>query len=215
MRSRIVLRLLICGIVWSVVPAASMAIGIPDITFRFTGVITEVDTPLTTEFSVGESVVGQYTFDPNTVDSLPSDPAQGRYVDTITAFTAIFGGDYTVTLGSTNKILVGNGSLNDSYSVFLDYPTAPDVAGLNLSNLQFVLIDTSATGFASDAIPLTPPDPAQFNEGWSCSIYYDEPLNQVMNFQLTSLTLVPEPATLVMTAIGFMCVACCRRRRGV
>lgn len=183
------------------------------VTFSFTGTVTAVDAALAGEFSLGESVVGSYTFESTTPDSDPGDPTLGIYDNAITAFSATFGGDYTVTQGLDNDISVANGPPgNDVYQVFLTNPTAPTVAGLSLGALFLGIGDFESNVFNSDALPLTPPDLAEFDFDISGAIFLDSPINQGMNFQLTSLTLVPEPSTLAFVALGLMGV-CCHRRK--
>ncbi len=187
-------HLSICWAVLFLAPAATMAF---DVTFGFTGVVTDVDAALAVEFSPGEVIVGSYTFESTTADSDPGDPVFGIYDNAITTFTATFGGDYTVTQGLDNDIFVGNG-FNDSYSVFLTNPTAPTVAGLNLGALFITLVDTDSAVFASDALPLTPPDLSAFEVNVSGTVFFDDPDNKSMNFALTSLTLIPEPTAILV-----------------
>jgi len=195
------LRLSICWAAVLVAPVATMA---ASITFNFTGVVTAVDSLLASEFSVSESVVGSYTFESTTPDSDP-DPTQGIYDNAVTAFTATFGGDYTVTQGSDNDISVLDGLPgNDAYSVFLANPTAPTVAGLNVVALFLGLIDTDSTVFTSDALPLLPPSFSEFEDFTSGTIFLDDPNNRSVNFQLTSLTIIPEPSTFVLATLGLL-----------
>jgi hypothetical protein len=113
-----------------------------------------------------------------------------------------------------NDIAVHDGPPhNDTYIFNSEYPTALPVAGLDILNFHIALIDTDATGFMSDALPLTPLDLSEFSDQMSGVIFYDDPLNRGMNFQVTSLTLVPEPTTLALAMIGLLCIACRRRKR--
>ena len=178
------------------VPSYAIAV---DITFGFSGIVTAVDPSLTAEFSVGEQVLGSYTFDSTTPDSDP-DVTVGEYTNAVSDFSATFGGDYTVTEGANNVISVGDDAPNDAYTVLLTDPVAPTVAGLDLAVLAIGLIDTSATVFNSDALPLTPPDISGFDFDSSFSLYFNPSgLNQSVDFQMTSLTLIiPEPTALAL-----------------
>jgi hypothetical protein len=206
-------RSLLCVLTCCVIAsAAPVAVAVP-ITFSFTGIVTNVDSPLAVEFSLGESVVGSYTFESTTADIDPGDPTTGHYDNAITAFTATFGGDYTVTQGLDNDIFVADGLPgNDVYSLFLTNPTAPTVAGLSLGALSIGLIDTDSSVFSSDALPLTPPNLSDFEIDSSGTIYLGSP-NQTMDFQLTSLTLVPEPTTLALATLGLVGIGYRRRKR--
>jgi len=191
---------------------APIAVNAAPVTFYFTGVVEAVAPMLATEFSVLESVVGSYTFESTTMDSDPSDPTSGIYDNAISAITVTFGGDYTVTEGSDNAIFSGNDAPNDAYAVFLTNPTAPTIAGLNLGVLFFGIVDTDATGFTSDALLLIPPSFSEFENFSSGAIFLGNP-NQSVNFRLTSLTLIPEPATLVLLGMGLIGLAMTARRR--
>jgi hypothetical protein len=209
--TKYLLQLSICWAVLFLATTDTMAI---DVTFSFTGVVTDVDAALAAEFSPGEPVVGSYTFESTTVDSDPGDPILGIYDNAISAFTATFGGDYTVTQGLDNDIAIADGLPgNDVYQVFLTDPTAPTVAGLNLGAIFLGLADTTSTVFTSDALPLTPPSLSAFDLDSSGTLYLDSP-NQAMHFQLTSFTIVPEPSTFVIIAIGLLGMGYCRRKRG-
>jgi len=184
------------------------------VTFAFSGTVTAVDAALAGEFSLGESVVGSYTFESTTPDADPGDPTLGIYDNAITAFSATFGGDYTVTQGLDNDISVANGPPgNDVYQVFLTNPTAPTVAGLSLGALFLGIGDIDSNVFNSDSLPLTPPDLAEFESIIAGQIFLDSPGNQTLDFQLTSLTLVPEPSTLAAAALALMMGMCCYRRK--
>lgn len=211
MYSKTLLRLSICLAVLLGAPVAAMA---ATVTFGFTGVVTAVNAPLAAEFSVGEPVVGNYTFESTTADLDPGDPTLGDYDNAITAFTATFGGDYTVTRGFDNDIFVSNGpTINDVYCIYLNDPMAPTAAGLDIIALIIQLIDTDSTVFASDSLPLTPPDLSEFEASLTATIFYDEPGNQWIDFQLTSLTLIPEPGTITLLLCGLASLALLRRRR--
>ena len=150
MYSKALLRLSVC---WAVLLAAPIAAMAAPITFGFTGVVTGVDAPLEVEFSVGEPVFGNYTFESTIADSEPGDPTWGYYDNAITAFTATFGGDYTMTQGPDSNISISNGPPgNDAYLLSINDATGPTVAGLDLSGVLIMLIDTDAAVFASDAL---------------------------------------------------------------
>lgn len=200
-----------CLAVW-LVPTGAGAV---PVTFGFTGVVTDVDDLVAAEFSVGEQVVGSYTFDSAAADSDP-DPTLGSYA--ITALTVTFGGDYSVTEGSDVTLSVHDGPpQNDFYLLYADLPTAPQVAGLDANTLSFSLIDSDSTLFASDALPLAPPDFSEFEIILASLIFFDLPVNQVVNFQVDSLFVIPEPSTALLLGGGLLSLGAARRwprRRG-
>ncbi len=210
MYSRTLHRLSTC---WAVLLAAPVAAMAAPITFGFTGVVTSVNTPLAVEFSVGESVVGNYTFESTTADADPGDVTRGHYDNAITAFTATFGGDYVVAMGLDNTILVYDGPTgNDVYIVDLVDPTADPVAGYNISAFTLTLIDNDSTVFTSAAIPLTPPDLSEFENDYSWSIFFNGD-NEWIDIKLTSLALIPEPGSITLLLCGLTGLFCLRHRK--
>lgn len=186
------------------------------VTFGFTGVVTAVDAGLAAEFSLGEPVIGNYSFDSATPDAAPGDSSFGNYNNTITSFTATFGGDYIVTQGVDNDILVSDGPLppnnwNDVYDAILTNPTASTVGGLTLKILILGLTDTGKAVFNSDSLPLTPPDLSEFESNDSLMLFGSP--NQGMTFRLTSFTLVPEPSSLTFAGLGLSAMCCGRLRQ--
>ena len=199
-----------CAVVLATPVAATAA----PVTFGFTGVVTEVGATLAVEFSVNEPIVGKYTFESTTADSSPGDPVFGVYINAITTFTATFGGNYTVTHGLDNNIYVGEGPLsNDFIWVDVTNPTSAPVAGLNLFALFIRLADSDSTVFASDALPLTPPDLSEFDIDVSVMLFSEPGKANTVDFRVTSLTFIPEPSTLTLAALAVLGLLAHRCRR--
>jgi hypothetical protein len=102
-------------------------------------------------------------------------------------------------------------SFADRYGVALtDFAATPD------QSVDFFLFDTSGTAFSSDGLPVTPPDPNAFGTRLGIWRYYaDDQINVVANvgFRVDSISLVPEPATLLMMATSLVAISTCAVRR--
>ncbi len=107
------------------------------ITFSFTGTIDSIDFDAGTpsEFSVGDSIKGTYTFDPSDSTDVSDDPNSGYYYNSlsnisfsINAYSASFGG---------GLISVANGSYKDLYRVQSgSLITGTDILGMSLDYLR-------------------------------------------------------------------------------
>lgn len=182
--------------------------GAAPITFEFEGEVTDVPVEVSAQFSVGESVVGRYTFESTRADSDLSDE-YGRYLYLI-SLEAIFGGDYTLTAsGPGTDITVANRTNNtDIYNVFVGTPSGPELVP-NIVPFIFTLNlhDSTMTAFSSDALPLVPPDLAGFDLDHS-GLHYQGAAGGVVSFQVTSLQLAtPEPGAGVLALLGAIAVA--------
>jgi len=201
-----------------------------NVTFNFTGTVTgnfDFGFSPDPEFVIGEAVAGSYTFDPSTADTDPS-PNTGIYSGAISAFTITFGtgaGAYTASANG-GDIIVRNDFIfapgfeaNDQYGLFInssDWVSVPNAAGEGSPSEPFLdadgwLIDNTSTAFGSDALPVSPPDLSAFTpRDWFFAYDLDEDL--AVGFQINTLTIVPEPGTLllgVLASAGFLV----RRRR--
>jgi hypothetical protein len=184
---KIAIALSICLV--TAIPRNAMA----DLVFNFTGSVIGVDAELASQFTVGESVVGSYTFNEAAVDEAPGDMTLGIY--DLATLTVTFGGDYTVTQGSDSEIQVLDGPPgNDVYAVLLDDPSGPTVAGLSVTAFVFGPIDVDSAVFNSDALPIMPPNLSAFESLEDNVLLFSDgaDTNAGVEFRLTSITAVPE-----------------------
>lgn len=184
------------------------------ITFAFSGTVTEVEDPceiLDPSIIVGSAFNGSYTFNSDAIDRNP-DPRWGRYggsqaVPDVFSMSVVVGNKVFEPIRSAS-ISVDDEVTYDSYGVHVGIdPEAFDYAAVEL------FLGGEADFLDSDSLPITPP---LLEETFSSvlGISYMSVLNPFSNVlvggTLSSLTLVPEPTTILVLALGGLLL---RKRR--
>jgi hypothetical protein len=182
-----------------------------------TGTVSLVDAPLASQFTVGDAISATAFVDAPATDSNP-DPALGEYGPL--TLSASFG-SYTVTATPiSSAVLVANNSV-DELRLGTAGLVGASVNGFAPSSLTFRFTDTTATAFASDALPTAPSLAAFDSDQITFSfVQSGQPVAFVFG-DVTSLTtsLVPEPATATLLAAGLAALglraapSLCRRGR--
>lgn len=184
------------------------ALGGP-ITFFYEGVVTELapDVPPDSVFAsleLGDIFSGSVTFDSEsrtTGDDETTRLFGNAIIDTSGSFGDIL---FNGPLDNTNIIVVINdqalGGLHDAYSInfFALYD------GLFSIATQIAIFDPSALMFSDLSLPFAPPDISNLDSshrGFSIGSNDNR-----FSGELTTLSLVPEPATLLLLSIGCLVV---------
>jgi len=188
--------------VWGSTPASAVPL-----TFVYEGIIDDLGAgagnPAFTPF-LGETLRLEYTFESTTTDS-DIDPTQGTYTDPTGQLT-VTAGPNTYTLGGAALVV----SVRDNFlSIFDQYSvgssnaevTGPLLGASDNVVFAFRLQDSTQTVFSSDALLLTPPDPADFNGIFFRLTFKDADDNTVGTLLATNFTIVPEPSSM------FVCVS--------
>lgn len=199
------------------------------ITFEFEGVVTGFQNEAPVYFpdiSIGAIFSGSYTFESTTPDVEPS-PNVGLYGNAMTRLVYRIGAD-EIVFGSPEFPLEGSGiNVGDDAGAGGEHYSAYGLSLLSDSILFFLLTleDSNGNVFSSDALPLTPPDINQFDTR-RVTLRAAPPELALFEFpqlfiegELTSFRLadteIPEPATPVLVAMGFLAAAFGRRRAAV
>jgi hypothetical protein len=168
-----------------------------EITFGFTGLVDSVTLP-GSPFVPGQVVTGSFTFDGAAPDLDPSAEV-GQYEAVVNFELSVPAAGYHATGvagGSRGQITVLNDQdgVRDRYVADVSNPgqvvSGPDVGAYGLEFMTIVLRDPTTTAFLTDALPLSPPDLADFGDGTQVHLGFSGPLGFGLGFaaQLTSLT---------------------------
>lgn len=168
-------------------------------TFSFSGYIDYVSETLPLDGSVtaGVPFSGSYTFDPEGVsDSYPDIPGVGFY-DFPDGWMGVSIGNYEITSDGLGILIWNDRTSGDLYQ-------AGDTSGffsvgIWWSMMRLVLQDTTRTALDSDALPLYPPDVADFGT-YHGLVFHTGDHAAAMTGVVTSL--VPEPGMLALLGAG-------------
>jgi len=177
------------------------AAGYP-VTWEFAGDVRNVgdrDGVLPESVTVGAPFSGSFTFESTTPDSEQDDPTHGIYEGALTSLSGIFGDVPFASNGLFDVTVLNDTTLPDDSFIFVG-----SAVFLNrIVNTSFGLTDLNATIFSSDALPLVPPSLDRLD-----SIVFGLNSQEEGIFIGGDVTsLVPEPGTLCLLALGALMIA--------
>lgn len=170
------------------------------VTFRFSATVFDVDfdTGTPSEFVVGDSMTGTYTFDSAAVEGLLEEDDHSEF--------AMTGLDFSVGTYSPSSFISGIIHVRDAVATDIYDPEilflGPDVLGLTPLALVLFLSDPTASGFSSDALPLEPPNLNDFSG--TIRLFFGEGLQDTGEVSATvdSLLLVPSLSPMNLAVLG-------------
>jgi len=170
------------------------------ITYAFSGEVTKVQNQLNPPFSVNLSptaMTGSMTV--NTTD-LNSNTKIGQY--TITNFSLNIEGQ-TYGNGSFQQVEIRNGLPGqDQFNVSVVSPTGLPV-GTRVPGLFDIQLHGPSTIFSTDALPTTSPSISSFTNKNLWRLVF-EPGSKVVSGVMTSMTVVPLPAAVILFGAGLI-----------
>ena len=131
------------------------------LTMNFKGIVTSTDKNAVAiaEISPGDSVSGQYDFNPNAPDEIPLEPASGLYEAqsfqiTVRGFDYVSSTDNNISVTNDAVLIAGQPAM-DAYEVVssLRNVEGPALSGLPPAQIDVVLVDTDAAAFSDDSLP--------------------------------------------------------------
>lgn len=117
---------------------------------------------LPTEFSIGDTFTLTYIFESSTPDS-HAGSSVGLYSGAVISATAIVGSYTASATGGNISVYNDDPSATDLYNVNAFPVVGASVQGFVSQSTFLNLKDTSETAHSSDALLLSPPDPANYN----------------------------------------------------
>jgi hypothetical protein len=177
------------------------------ITYTFTGKVTSVDPALAGTFSAGQTLTGQYTFDPTTPPVAGSNSSFAVF-DALTNLHFTLG-SYSAASSAAPEIQVDNAPTapDDRYAVVSRASqglTGPSVNGLPLNFFAFRLDDSTGTVFSNALILPTSLNLSSF-DSTAFFLFFGNTSPAIVSGTITSLTpvtAVPEPSSLALAGIG-------------
>jgi len=170
------------------------------ITFSFTAIVASAE-PVFPTVHPGDLVIGHYTFESTTPDSDPN-PTRGVYFSPGTFDAKIDTLSFSFPLSDIEVLNNYAGSSSDRYTVAA-------ISG-NIQLQLYLLAETNPNALTNDNLPLLPPALSSFST--DLFLVY---VGSAPNIAANVTTLVPEPATLLLVAMGFagLAVTASTRRR--
>jgi len=152
MPNRILMQLLLLAVVF--IPVSD--VGAEPVTFRFEGTLTQVDTPLQSTFSTGDSFEGTYTFDSDSPGSTFDPFGQFVVYDFTNAVSAMSlnSGNYkaSATTGDITQDFDG-GDGRQLYSVSFDPASGSPVGDFVLDEMHLGWLLIPAESFPAESFP--------------------------------------------------------------
>ena len=191
------------------------------LTFSYEGNVTSITGKAkhrdTFNAVTGERFLLTYHFESTTPDILPASPTAGLFTGAITDYSVTLG--LTTYSGSTGTIVVDNqGFAFGTYTIFDTFSiSGPQLHGFEPTSVLALFDDFSHTVFSDDSLPLTQPDPQDFDQSF-LQLELRQPISQDLvtitasnNLQINAAgnggPVVPEPSTLLLFGSGIVALS--------
>jgi len=165
---------------------------------------------------LGDTLTGTYTYDSQTPDSNPLSGVGDYYQDSAPCGIRLEAGG--IVFESDPDILDFLIELNDNHVgqdnyLLRSYNNLPLANGVEVDHISWQLDDPSCTAISSDALPLGPPVLADW-QYQTLMINLGFKGGAILRGEVTSVWLIPEPATVLLLGSGGLLVLRKRRRGG-
>ena len=155
---------------------------------------------------VGDLITGSYVYDSATPDSKPSSATVGdywHYGAPYGIFLSVGGFDFRTDPDNVMFLLEicndHGGLYRDNY-LLRSYNNLPLYEDVPVSEIHWQLDDSSGTALSSDALPVIPPLLSDWESVYGLSMGGSR--TYTVRADVISVEVVPEPATLLLLALG-------------
>lgn len=214
---------------WVLATAGTVQAG--PVTFTYEGTVDYFQDDLGTlpsGMGLGSTYTLSYTFESTTPDIQPSTSIYGTYNDALANFTVTIGGIVFSFDPSGDDVIYMVDDYLGYAETYQAFAYMEDVYGYSLVASTQIFQGSSGAALASDALPLSPPNPGDFNitsllnfYGWGpdfMSFFSIRAGDIRLLSQVTDPVAVPEPSSLALfgfglAAIGLLARVRARKRR--
>ena len=202
-RSKLALAVLFGGIFSTTSAQATV------IKFSFTGEVTQVNSGVISDATtVGDAITGMASYDTSVAENAPGDPTFSQYANATTMSLTLNGQTWSFGSGFAQVVdRMAPRMDTDFFNIGDQFASGPILAG-SLS----LLLRSPNTVLTSDALPTASQMLNMFGGG-DDTANLTVIANDVLNFRLTSGTLIPEPGTLAIFGLGLAGLGLAGRRK--
>ncbi len=190
------------------------------ITIQASGHLQSVEGVLRNEFSAGDAFSFIYTYDSEATDVDPSE-ITGSYWEAVQSGSLSIK-NYSLTFDGGRISIINDFSGNDRYQPSISGPSGVVLSGDAIGGkvpgaIDLDLDDSDGTVFSDDTLPITAPDLFEF-ENTLMTVYFAD---EVHSYGLvgvdrafclvTSVEVIPEPATALSLMLGGLLITGYRR----
>jgi hypothetical protein len=180
------------------------------ITYNFEGNVGDVSGS-TNPFTIGQTVSGSFTYDPSTAPSF-LDPVNANYSGAVTNLSLILGSYFVAGMTGDSGVYNNNDVFGDGFWIRSPTTGVP-INGMSPTDFNLLLQDFSGAALESTALGSLPPASAFGIKTFSLRFANNSVPGQVSVIgDLTSVTPVPLPGTVVLFPTGLTLLATVFRR---
>ena len=175
--------------------------------------IDDRDGLLEGKITAGDIMTGSYIYESSCIDSSPSSTGGAYWYYSSPYGISLTSGGFVFQTDPDNvEFLIGvdDGTYGHDTYLLRSYNNLPLSNGVEVDHISWQLDDYSGTALSSDALPTTPPVLGDWQDNY-LRITFGYKGYSTMGVDVTSVELLPEPATILLLGLGGL--ALLRKRR--
>jgi hypothetical protein len=202
-RAKNLVLVVVAVVLWAASASAEI------VTIGLTAEITYIDPYdewLNEQFDIGDIITGGYTYDTDTWDTNPSGSV-GDYIHTSSPYginLSINGFTFQTDPANVYFLVeICDNHLSSDHYLLISYANLPLPNGFCVGQISWQLDDSSGTALSSTDLPTIPPVLEQWQSVYGLRIIFGEKsAGPLLQGEVTSVQLLPEPCILIMLALG-------------